>query len=102
MGERGIFYLATGRALYWPACLLSLRSLRRAGCNDPVIVATDLPDELWPARTELGYSVLRLGDLPPVPPPVYNAWSHKTRLNRYSPFRQTLFLDCDTVVRGSL
>lgn len=102
MVSRGIIYVVTGRALYWAACLLSLRSLRRAGSAEPVIVVTDLPVELWSDQARLGYSLLPIGDFPAAPPPVHLAWAHKFTLNRRSPFAHTLYLDADTIIRRPL
>jgi glycosyltransferase involved in cell wall biosynthesis len=102
MSNRGIMYVVTGRAVYWPACMLSIRSLRRAGCVEPVLVATDLPDDLWTDHLRLGYSIVRVGDLAGPPPPRGRGWSLKMSLHRMSPFDHTLYLDTDTIIRSPL
>jgi hypothetical protein len=103
----GVIYLALGRLTFAQMCMLSIASLRRSGYRGPISIFTDLPHEDW-IRMEilfrglgdLEYSVRRL-----IPPEEASEeeqvrWrkTSKTRLNRLTPFRRTLYLDCDTTV----
>ena len=94
-GSRGVIYMAMG-ASYLQEAVLSARSLRRYH-KDPILLFTDQDQR---AVAEGIFDVVmpleRSGLLPHRP--------HRDKLvaMQCSPFRQTLFLDTDTFVAGSL
>lgn len=83
-------------------CMLSMMSLRKSGYDGPIALVTDLGTDV--ARD----SAERLGQGPPPEVQLINLdrtsephipqKAYKARLNRLTPFRRTLYLDCDTIV----
>lgn len=107
MDDFGVIYLATGRLMFAQMCMLSIASLRRSGYRGPVTVFTDLPRKEWKRMRslfsglrDLSYDIVCL-NLPDTPDEQEIArWlkTCKTRLDRLTPFRRNLYLNCNTIV----
>lgn len=82
--------MVTGGRSYLGELLSSVNSLRKHEPDLPILVFTDFA---IPRRYELECEPLELAD---------NAHKHKVASLRRSPFEETLFLDTDTTIRGSL
>lgn len=87
---RGVIYVVTGGRSYIGELLTSVASLRKHEPDLPILVFTDFP---IPERYGLNTERLEFNDNP-----------HKLKVSslRRSPFEETLFLDTDTQIRGSL
>lgn len=88
--SRGVIYVVTGGRSYIGELMTSVASLRKHEPNLPILVFTDFP---IPKRYELDTERLEFND---------NAHKLKVASLRRSPFEETLFLDTDTQIRGSL
>lgn len=92
----GIIYLAFGSS-YLVMALRSIRSLRKTNPDLPVCLVTNLK------ITKADIALLRDDDaLVVLQEDQANNRAIKTSINTISPYDQTLFLDCDTVVLGAL
>ena len=92
----GVIYLAFG-APYLAIALRSIRSLRETNPGLPVCLVTNCPVEA--SQIDLldpSDSIVVLEESQA------RNRSIKTSINKISPFERTVFLDCDTVVMGSL
>lgn len=88
--KRGIIYVVTGNRSYMGELVSSLKSLRRHEPDLPVVVYTN-----FPVPVKYNVKVVPLGDYD-------NPHKHKVSSIRRSPFEETLFLDTDIEIRGSL
>lgn len=88
MQERGILYVATGQSFNNEA-VCSMRSVRRHGCDLPILLRTTEPEHAEPLVPP-GTTIERIE-------PVTGLWCKPLHVPPPA-FRQTLFLDTDTVV----
>jgi hypothetical protein len=101
MADRGVVYAAFGRQAQG-MCMKSVFSLRRHNRNLPVVVVGDMPMTLygakwtrWPKEVSV-YNPKRKQQFQ------FESGIVRPRLYDFSPFEQTLYLDVDTEIRGSL
>ena len=113
--ERGVLYLSTGDAEQNEMLKISRRFLAKVEQSLPVKIATDRPDDLlfaeerlsaaschaWASRVATGASPRALVQCVESRPG-FESRLYKTRLNKFSPFATTLFLDNDTIVRAPI
>ena len=92
--EYGIIYQATGARRYLVFCVCSVQSLRWAGWTGPVRVLVDALDFDTRPFEELGVELVKV-DVPR-DGKISARWI-KTRLDEYSIFERTLYLDCDII-----
>jgi hypothetical protein len=95
--ETGVIYVAFGRP-YLAMTLLSASTLRQTNPDIPVCIITNVSEKLprldfWDAERD-HYIYLNMS--------TKNNREVKIAVNKYSPFRKTIYLDCDTVVTGDL
>lgn len=88
--NRGVIYVVSGSRSYMGEFVSSLKSLRRHEPDLPVIVYTNFS---VPGKYKVKVETLGEYD---------NPHKHKVSSMRRSPFEETLFLDTDTEIRGSL
>jgi len=87
---RGILTLACGSRRYLDMARALVRSIRLRDPSVPLAVATDCP----PTRLRCGAGVVHV----PVDPAFGRGVEQKLRLDEYSPFAETLFIDADCLV----
>ncbi len=94
---RGIVYVVTDNLKYRNYAFVSIFSLRKSGYKGPICCLTNIelnfPDNLDVTIKEIEVSGNN---------PFERSRSIKTSLNEYTPYRQTLFLDCDTLILGDI
>jgi hypothetical protein len=94
----GVIYLAFGEA-YLAMALLSFRSLRASNPQIPACIVTNVvkiaPAGLPGWRPELDHWLFIEADA------AINR-TYKTGIHRLTPFDKTIYLDCDTLITGSL
>lgn len=88
--KRGVIYVVAGSRSYMGELVSSLKSLRRHEPDLPVTVYTN-----FSVSSKYKVKVEALGDYD-------NPHKHKVSSIRRSPFEETLFLDTDTEIKGSL
>ncbi|MBL8990208.1 MAG: hypothetical protein JNJ48_01365 [Phycisphaerae bacterium] len=93
VAERGVLYVATGDPYFLRDAEASIERLRALEPDEPVAVLSDLAAAADAGR-RLGVWV---GMVRPPRCSQYPSRFIKTRMARYSPFRTTLYLDCDIV-----
>jgi hypothetical protein len=94
MVKRGVIYCATTKTAYLEAALISAIALRQ---QEPALPITLLSDQPLLTRLPLqDYGLTpRLLDRHDLGQQAFSSRSIKTRLNAYSPYEETLFLDAD-------
>jgi len=101
--ESGVLYLLHGTKLA-ARLVVSVASLRKF-YRGPVAVVTTDSSACALAERICEDERLQLVHVPVVPnvvPDRHAGYLFKTRLHEYTPFEATAFLDCDTLVRGSI
>jgi len=94
MRRRGVIYCATGNLAYLEAAVISAMSLRQ---HEPVLPITLISDQPLVKHLPLqDYGITpRLVEHCEHDQDAFSSRSLKTRLNAYSPYEETLFLDAD-------
>lgn len=91
---RGVIYFATTNTAYLEAALISAIALRQQEPTLPITVISDHP--LLALLPLQNYGItLKVLDAAEVGYHAFSSRSIKTRLNAYSPYQETLFLDAD-------
>lgn len=99
--ERGVFYIAHGRKALGEA-LISLNSLRESNPDIGATVCTDLVDEAGQFDGIQAYTPAELWEIDYHFVTANRHGSIKGRFIGASPYLETLYLDCDTFIRGDL
>lgn len=96
---RGVLYQATGLRRYQVFCACSIRSLRDVGWHGAVrVLVSEMPRNPG-VFNELNAELVQVEVPSKKDEP--SRWI-KTRLDKYSPFDTTLFLDCDVIALQNL
>ena len=101
MQSKGILYIAVQSEAYLQAAVVSALSIRLFDRFVPITIVSDLPLIDYLGLTQYTISVRRLSSQEIVPHPFFSRYL-KTRLNFYTPYDQTLFLDADILAIGAI
>jgi hypothetical protein len=96
--SRGVVYVCIGAE--WPAILAQSLDTLRMHYAGAVSVLTDNAEAVAAIASKYAADVVKV-DCPDGTPQTKSRWI-KTQLCSLSPFDETLYIDCDTVVMGSL
>jgi hypothetical protein len=106
LNDCGVIYLVLDRPIFMQMCMLSMMSLRKSGYEGPIAVVTDLTaDVSRDAAERLGQGLpanFQLISLDRNSEPHIPQKAYKATLDRLTPFRRTLYLDCDTIICRSI
>jgi Glycosyl transferase family 8 len=98
MASQGVIYCATTSIAYLEAALISAIALRQHEPELPITLVYDLasiPLWLFHDRLQQHNITPRFVSTAHLSPPVFSSRWIKTRLNQFSPYAETLFLDSD-------
>jgi len=92
--RRGVIYIATSNTAYLEAAVISAIALRQQEPTLPITLISDHPLLKHLPLPDYGITP-KLLDAAEVGRHAFSSRSIKTRLNAYSPYQETLFLDAD-------
>lgn len=96
MYDSGLVYLAIDDMLYIAMTLMSIKSFRMSGNEDPITVLTNLPCQMWVGQRELGYSTRLLGKC--LHTGLRGIHVQKPSVLELTPYYRTLIVDSDILV----
>jgi len=95
--DAGVLYFNSGHKLIC-RLLVSLDSLRQRYTGEVSLLASHMPDDVLKVIADSGVNVIRQD----LKAGGQEALLVKTRLDEFTPFKRTLFLDADTLVLGDV
>jgi hypothetical protein len=101
MISRGLVYITYGKESLETA-KFSLCSFKKHNPNIPATIFTNVMEQAKEFDNIYEYSADELTDIKYYFEDIYKLRSMKVRFLKFSPYDQTLYLDCDTVIRSNL
>lgn len=100
MYESGLMYLVTDDIQYVSMTLMSIKSFRLSGNDNPITVVTNLATEVWTDQGQLEYSIRAIGGCSHSG--LRGVFEQKPNLLKITPYYRTLIVDSDILILRSM